>query len=339
MLLFEVAAGEPPGAASELFYRVTRPTDGRRWPWWKTAWSASTTRRRKVAPAATSFEGLRLFRNGLGMIRRSLAHHQPAERPGQGSGPAAQPPRARPGRSDHHRGTPGHRAGPGRRLPPEDPLLLPGPASPPGISTCWPPTGPGRAWRSSRSPNRSWTRSPTANRPRVLLVVAPQVTRDLNSLDLPGPSAPAGGPGSRGKARQPGRGPAHRRRRRRRRRDHLWTAAPTCSTPTCCGPAGGVLFGSHRCGRHRRGAGLPPVTEHRLVATSPAADHRWDGRPDRSGGPGPGHRARGPVRRLALPADLTVGIPMLGSGDSLNVSASAAVLLYEAVRQRSLPES
>ena len=32
---------------------------------------------------------------------------------------------------------------------------------------------------------------------------------------------------------------------------------------------------------------------------------------------------------------LTVGIPMLGSGDSLNVSTSAAVLLYEAVRQRS----
>ena len=34
-------------------------------------------------------------------------------------------------------------------------------------------------------------------------------------------------------------------------------------------------------------------------------------------------------------ADLTVGIPMLGTGDSLNVSTSAAVLLFEAVRQRS----
>jgi len=33
-------------------------------------------------------------------------------------------------------------------------------------------------------------------------------------------------------------------------------------------------------------------------------------------------------------ATLTVGIPMLGRGDSLNVSTSAAILLYEAVRQR-----
>lgn len=33
-------------------------------------------------------------------------------------------------------------------------------------------------------------------------------------------------------------------------------------------------------------------------------------------------------------ADLQVRIPMLGRGDSLNVSTSAAVLLYEAVRQR-----
>jgi len=33
-------------------------------------------------------------------------------------------------------------------------------------------------------------------------------------------------------------------------------------------------------------------------------------------------------------ADLNVKIPMLGKNDSLNVSVSAAVLLYEAVRQR-----
>jgi len=34
-------------------------------------------------------------------------------------------------------------------------------------------------------------------------------------------------------------------------------------------------------------------------------------------------------------ADLTVRIPMKGHADSLNVSASAAILLYEAIRQRS----
>ena len=33
-------------------------------------------------------------------------------------------------------------------------------------------------------------------------------------------------------------------------------------------------------------------------------------------------------------ADLTIKVPMLGKNDSLNVSVSAAVLLYEAVRQR-----
>jgi TrmH family RNA methyltransferase len=33
-------------------------------------------------------------------------------------------------------------------------------------------------------------------------------------------------------------------------------------------------------------------------------------------------------------ADMSVKIPMLGKNDSLNVSVSAAVLLYEAVRQR-----
>ena len=33
-------------------------------------------------------------------------------------------------------------------------------------------------------------------------------------------------------------------------------------------------------------------------------------------------------------ADLQIRIPMLGQADSLNVSAAATILLYEAVRQR-----
>ena len=72
------------------------------------------------------------------------------------------------------------------------------------------------------------------------------------------------------------------------------------------------------------------------VATSPVADHRWD----EIGLTGPTaivlgaeHDGLGPG--WLTRADLTVGIPMLGVGDSLNVSTSAAVLLYEAVRQRS----
>jgi TrmH family RNA methyltransferase len=73
------------------------------------------------------------------------------------------------------------------------------------------------------------------------------------------------------------------------------------------------------------------------VATSPVADHRWD----EIGMTGPtalilGTEHDGLDPRWLSLADLTVGIPMLGTGDSLNVSTSAAVLLYEAVRQRSL---
>ena len=72
------------------------------------------------------------------------------------------------------------------------------------------------------------------------------------------------------------------------------------------------------------------------VATSPVADHRWD----EIGLTGPtaivlGAEHEGLNPEWLTHADLTVGIPMLGVGDSLNVSTSAAVLLYEAVRQRS----
>jgi len=72
------------------------------------------------------------------------------------------------------------------------------------------------------------------------------------------------------------------------------------------------------------------------VATSPVADHRWD----EIGLTGPtaivlGAEHEGLDPEWLTRADLVVGIPMLGTGDSLNVSTSAAVLLYEAVRQRS----
>jgi TrmH family RNA methyltransferase len=72
------------------------------------------------------------------------------------------------------------------------------------------------------------------------------------------------------------------------------------------------------------------------VATNPVADRRWD----EIGMTGPtaivlGTEHDGLSGDWLTGADLTVGIPMLGTGDSLNVSTSAAVLLYEAVRQRS----
>ncbi len=47
-----------------------------------------------------------------------------------------------------------------------------------------------------------------------------------------------------------------------------------------------------------------------------------------------GTEHRGLTTELLAGTDLAVGIPMHGAGDSLNVSTSAAIILYEAVRQR-----
>ena len=47
-----------------------------------------------------------------------------------------------------------------------------------------------------------------------------------------------------------------------------------------------------------------------------------------------GAEATGLSRQWRDAADAHIRIPMLGRMDSLNVSVSAAVLLYEAVRQR-----
>jgi len=72
-----------------------------------------------------------------------------------------------------------------------------------------------------------------------------------------------------------------------------------------------------------------------LVAASPIADHSWD-EVDLIQPValvlGTEHDGLSP--ELMSRCDLTVGIPMHGTGDSLNVSISAAILLYEAVRQR-----
>jgi len=72
-----------------------------------------------------------------------------------------------------------------------------------------------------------------------------------------------------------------------------------------------------------------------MVAASPIADHHWD-EVDLTGPVaivlGAEHDGLSPA--LMSRCDLTVGIPMRGTGDSLNVSTSAAILLYEAVRQR-----
>lgn len=71
------------------------------------------------------------------------------------------------------------------------------------------------------------------------------------------------------------------------------------------------------------------------VATSPVAEASWD----HTDFTGPvalilGAEHDGLSSGLIDGAAATVGIPMLGSGDSLNVATSAAILLYEALRQR-----
>ncbi len=73
----------------------------------------------------------------------------------------------------------------------------------------------------------------------------------------------------------------------------------------------------------------------RAVATSPIADHAWD-QTDLTAPVAVflGTEHDGLSTELLGSADATIGIPMLGRGDSLNVATSAAILLYEAVRQR-----
>jgi TrmH family RNA methyltransferase len=47
-----------------------------------------------------------------------------------------------------------------------------------------------------------------------------------------------------------------------------------------------------------------------------------------------GNEAHGVSRKLKQAADSTLSIPVFGKAESLNVAASAAICLYEIVRQR-----
>jgi TrmH family RNA methyltransferase len=73
----------------------------------------------------------------------------------------------------------------------------------------------------------------------------------------------------------------------------------------------------------------------RTVATSPDAPDAWDGL-GLTGGTAIllGAEDTGLTPELLAAADTTVALPMTGVGDSLNVSTTAAIMLYEAVRQR-----
>ena len=73
----------------------------------------------------------------------------------------------------------------------------------------------------------------------------------------------------------------------------------------------------------------------RTVATSPDAESSW-AEADLGGGTAVllGAEDTGLSPELLAAADLSVSLPMAGAGDSLNVSTTAAIMLYEAVRQR-----
>ncbi len=82
-----------------------------------------------------------------------------------------------------------------------------------------------------------------------------------------------------------------------------------------------------------RGRGL------RLLAADPGGADLW--RSPELAGPvavvlGAEHAGLSPALKAAC--DATVGIPMRGTGDSLNVATAAAVLLYEAARRRRAQE-
>ena len=76
------------------------------------------------------------------------------------------------------------------------------------------------------------------------------------------------------------------------------------------------------------------------ILTAQLQDSVWYYDTDMRGGTAlvMGTEATGLTSRWREAADAHIKIPMLGRLDSLNVSVSAAILLFEAVRQRNSPE-
>lgn len=76
----------------------------------------------------------------------------------------------------------------------------------------------------------------------------------------------------------------------------------------------------------------------RTVATTPGAQTGWT-EADLTGPTAVvlGAEHEGLSESWLQAADLKISLPMRGAGDSLNISATAAILLYESLRQRSVP--
>lgn len=180
------------------------------------------------------------------------------------------------------------------------------------------------------------------DRPEGLLVVAPQVSYGLDDLKGTGPAGrPAlvvvleavEKPGNLGAVLRIADGAGA-------------DAVLVCGTP---GGSGTDLFNPNVL-RASRGAcfAVPTVAAASgdileflrrngitTLATSPAAESEYSA----ADLTGPvalvlGTEHDGLSEEMLAACDGTVSIPMLGKGDSLNVAASCAVLLYEAVRQR-----
>ena len=83
---------------------------------------------------------------------------------------------------------------------------------------------------------------------------------------------------------------------------------------------------------------LQPEDKGIKILTAQLQDSEWYYDTDMRGGVAivMGTEATGLTDFWRKAADAHIRIPMLGSLDSLNVSVSAAILLYEAVRQRHL---
>lgn len=177
------------------------------------------------------------------------------------------------------------------------------------------------------------------NRPDGLLLTAPRRATDLDALTLDQGRAPlvlvleaVEKPGNLGAALR-------------------IADAAGADAVVVCGPAGD--FDNPNCLRASRGAffsvptALGPTDAVvawlggkglQVLAVTPDGARTWDA-VDLTGPVavvlGAEHAGMSPALRAA--ADTAVMIPMLGVGDSLNVSSAAAVVLFEAVRQRRTP--